>query len=70
MWNTQDADIDELFVGSPQIELTQDPELSREWVRRQLAESAARLAPHPPEGSALPPWLERLPVAQRSRIDA
>ena len=69
MWNT--SEIEDLFVGSPQIDaLTQQQDLAAEWARQQLAESAARLLP-PDRGQAgLRLWLERQAASASRAVDA
>ena len=49
MLYTDAADTSELFVGSTHFALedAQTCEMTREWVRRQLEESAARLPTRP-----------------------
>jgi hypothetical protein len=46
MQQTDAAEMTELFVGSPffMLEETGSSEMTREWVRRQMEESAARLS--------------------------
>lgn len=49
MHPTDTAEMTELFVGSPffMMEDSDSSEMTREWVRRQMEESATRLA-YPP----------------------
>lgn len=71
MWNSSEWEIEDLFVGSPQIEaLTQQQDMAAAWAVQQLAESAARRSSceRAPAGSPL--WLERQAASAARAIDA
>jgi hypothetical protein len=71
MWNTSEWEIEDLFVGSPQIgALTQQQDLAAEWARRQLAESAARRSSSDRAPAGSPLWLERQAASASRAPDA
>ena len=72
MLNHDLAEAAHLFVGSTHIALenAETSEFAREWIRRQLAESAARVTPLPGQIVDLPPRFGPIALSTRAPLSA